>query len=1072
MHPADLSYVVTQTWPKSQLGNKLVNDANLRVQVETALQRAKSLVAKSDLDLDKHDVKSVVQTLCGVLEGVQQYGRLSQVNLPSMGVIREEPHFESMVLCDASEKGGGGGSVNGSVKDLVSGEEDVEFSDDPFWLRAIPHFVIFGFAAAWLAVGAWVFMLVDKEIGIQDYNDVLLFTFQVCTTIGWGDIKPTNVWSQTLVIFYTILGVPIIFSALSNVGRILSEFYCHDWLWLTAVVRRKNYKKAKIRRRLPIKVAACLLVVHQFLGVILFNGPINEMGIVGSIYFSLTSVATIGFGDYTPQAKNLFETIVVIVYISAGIIILSALLVSIAYHYQRVHYVSLKAQLHYLSHIFARHMPLDFVFAYFLERHIQLKEDWLRAALEYVSRSNKSDSELARFVFHQWLHADLQATTDACLHDLDMKPGTLEGSYVLQVQSVLDISESFHKQFNELTYTCPDNAEFQGGPYDEDDHKENQWHRAKAKRMLMLELSDGERTLKALEYSPVRKLSIMTCPGCKVLIRGPVKFRNQTLLLTKETVQVLGGEVEQLMITNGPVELMAARLNRPIPRPNRTSLDGSTQQGVAVTHQTARSMPSSAARTSSSTLVPSSRSSLDSGVRMTPSSASEESQRRPSETTTTPLNPSNNVSRTQTSAPSVQSTQTSVSSCGSKVARPDYLNMTSMQMTDLIVEDDDDNDWPSARSSSPENSQFSAVQRQLVNKTYTAGQSHSVQMDNVATKRRSEGSAFPSRPIQPSVTSTLRPLSVGQPPQGSRRSDDVVPESPQKPSNVPSTSLTRKPTFTMPTTVSRISGGAQERPLLASTEALQQQNQPVLRTVAQNVVVVKQPPPDEEDEIQVVAVKSELPSIPPSRISTSPPRSTVPHSPLTSSPVTKRSRTSEDRSASRLSINSFNISSECGENASNRDRTSNSLKNLNLVQLDEVDRQWRMPMYIGRKTFGVTATIAETLEPFRVEDGEWTMKVRLVDESDKSLDCVVHHAVLCDLVGMTPEEAIAIKQSSNMEKRRDGANRIRMLQEQMRRTDLVFDVEFCYRARPVIKRMETVAQRLTSPSTAASQLHR
>lgn len=103
--------------------------------MESALQRAKSLVARSDAELDHHDVKSVVQTLCGVLEGVQQYGRLSHVALPSMGVIREEPHFESMVLCDASDKAdenGGKGTPNGSVKGLIpAGEEDVEFSSDP-----------------------------------------------------------------------------------------------------------------------------------------------------------------------------------------------------------------------------------------------------------------------------------------------------------------------------------------------------------------------------------------------------------------------------------------------------------------------------------------------------------------------------------------------------------------------------------------------------------------------------------------------------------------------------------------------------------------------------------------------------------------------------------------------------------------------------------------------------------------------------------------------------------------------------------------------------------------------------
>lgn len=42
------------------------------------------------------------------------------------------------------------------------------------------------------------------------------------------------------------------------------------------------------------------------------------------------------------------ETIVCIVYLTSGIIILSALCLSIAYHFQRMHYVVLKEWLHLL----------------------------------------------------------------------------------------------------------------------------------------------------------------------------------------------------------------------------------------------------------------------------------------------------------------------------------------------------------------------------------------------------------------------------------------------------------------------------------------------------------------------------------------------------------------------------------------------------------------------------------------------------------------------------------------------------------------------------------------------------
>lgn len=34
--------------------------------------------------------------------------------------------------------------------------------------------------------------------------------------------------------------------------------------------------------------------------------------------------------------------------------------------------------------------------------------------------------------------------------------------------------------------------------------------------MLLMELTDGHTTLKAIEYRPIKELSLLTCPGCKV----------------------------------------------------------------------------------------------------------------------------------------------------------------------------------------------------------------------------------------------------------------------------------------------------------------------------------------------------------------------------------------------------------------------------------------------------------------------------------------------------------------------------------------------------------------------------
>lgn len=87
-------------------------------------------------------------------------------------------------------------------------------------------------------------------------------------------------------------------------GRLLTEFYCIDWVYLSSVLRGKvlillqtlyfNHivQKATLQdfsAQLPIKVALNMLALHQLLGVVLFNGLIKEIGIVGSIYFRYCS---------------------------------------------------------------------------------------------------------------------------------------------------------------------------------------------------------------------------------------------------------------------------------------------------------------------------------------------------------------------------------------------------------------------------------------------------------------------------------------------------------------------------------------------------------------------------------------------------------------------------------------------------------------------------------------------------------------------------------------------------------------------------------------------------------------
>eukprot|EP00405_Crypthecodinium_cohnii_P009410 CAMPEP_0206436218 /NCGR_PEP_ID=MMETSP0324_2-20121206/10354_1 /ASSEMBLY_ACC=CAM_ASM_000836 /TAXON_ID=2866 /ORGANISM="Crypthecodinium cohnii, Strain Seligo" /LENGTH=374 /DNA_ID=CAMNT_0053903345 /DNA_START=163 /DNA_END=1284 /DNA_ORIENTATION=+ len=98
------------------------------------------------------------------------------------------------------------------------------------------------------------------------------------------------------------------------------------------------------------------------------------------------------------------------------------------------------------------------------------------------------------------------------------------GQYLVQVIKIVDITQPARFQ-----------EDFEGGKW----------------RLLNIELTDGEQKFKALEYVSVKNVGVHLPPGTKLLLwstkEAPLKIRNAHLLLTPDTVEVLGGNVEKLV---------------------------------------------------------------------------------------------------------------------------------------------------------------------------------------------------------------------------------------------------------------------------------------------------------------------------------------------------------------------------------------------------------------------------------------------------------------------------------------------------------------------------------------------
>ncbi|CAI5450226.1 unnamed protein product [Caenorhabditis angaria] len=123
--------------------------------------------------------------------------------------------------------------------------------------------------------------------------------------------------------------------------------------------------------------------------------------------------------------------------------------------------------------------------------------------------------------------------------------------------------------------------------------------------------------------------------------------------------------------------------------------------------------------------------------------------------------------------------------------------------------------------------------------------------------------------------------------------------------------------------------------------------------------------------------------------------------------------------------------------------------------------QKKMKFSINSRRFWLILIVEDIVEPLRVVDELWTMKILLKDTTC-SINCLIDNGTLELLIGFSCREAIEIRKSSDLEKRRDGKRRLEALQKLLERLDLVFEIEFfaSNSSIPVIRKMKTMAELL------------
>uniref|UniRef100_A0A914QE29 Potassium channel domain-containing protein n=1 Tax=Panagrolaimus davidi TaxID=227884 RepID=A0A914QE29_9BILA len=333
----------TFTWPRSQAPPKLYTPKITNYPIITAnLANVKQFIKKND--------NAKAKKLLNVIQMFLNPDDFSTDNKHIINTIQEEPPFESMIVTNEANN-----DAPKNVDDIVvpianiEGKIVVEELPEPFWTRCVPHLCLITLLVMYLAVGAYIYQLIDPAYSSKPFYNVLTMSFQVCFTIGWGNIPPLIGISRLFTLVYAAFGVPLTFAVVSNFGRFISEGYGVQCLFVSNFCPRKNGDKNE-RQQLAFKDATALLLSHQFIGIILFNTWYGKIGFIKSWYFIWTTSAMIGFGDVIPDPQSLFQAITMLLYFAIGNLFMQAFLLSICYHFHQAYFVIFKMYLYKLKY--------------------------------------------------------------------------------------------------------------------------------------------------------------------------------------------------------------------------------------------------------------------------------------------------------------------------------------------------------------------------------------------------------------------------------------------------------------------------------------------------------------------------------------------------------------------------------------------------------------------------------------------------------------------------------------------------------------------------------------------------
>ncbi|XP_045616651.1 TWiK family of potassium channels protein 18 [Procambarus clarkii] len=149
-----------------------------------------------------------------------------------------------------------------------------------------------------------------SHLEVWNFPTSLMFCLSVFTMIGYGHMTPRTEWGKIATIMYAVLGIPLYIVYFMNMGRVFAKSFKFLYRVMYRCFNRNKTKtlddaelseEQAEEQTIIVPSTACMwvMIFYMTTGTIMF-AEWENWSYLDSCYFSFTSLAKIGIGDFVP----------------------------------------------------------------------------------------------------------------------------------------------------------------------------------------------------------------------------------------------------------------------------------------------------------------------------------------------------------------------------------------------------------------------------------------------------------------------------------------------------------------------------------------------------------------------------------------------------------------------------------------------------------------------------------------------------------------------------------------------------------------------------------------------------